>query len=175
MNDTNPNSKTEVGSPVESNYTATIKTNMGTIVISLYDTVAPNTVENFIKLSNKGFYNGIIFHRVIPTFVIQGGDPQGNGMGGPGYKFNDEISEIKFKPYILAMANSGPNSNGSQFFITTGDIGEANMRNLDGKYTIFGEVLSGQDIVDSISRVETDASDKPLSAVTMEAVTISED
>ena len=154
------------------NYTATIKTNMGEILLALYDTKAPNTVNNFMELSNKGFYNGLIFHRVIPTFVIQGGDPNGNGTGGPGYKFDDEISNVKFAPYTLAMANSGPNTNGSQFFITTGDIAESNMRNLDGGYTIFGAVISGKEVVDSISRVERDASDKPLSAVTMELVTI---
>lgn len=171
----NTKTVTEVDNgPIESNYTATIKTNVGEIVLALYDTKAPNTVNNFMELANKGFYNGLIFHRVIPTFVIQGGDPNGNGTGGPGYKFDDEISNVPFKPYTLAMANSGPNTNGSQFFITTGDIQEANMRNLDGGYTIFGAVLSGQDVVDSISRVETDASDKPLSAVTMESVTITE-
>lgn len=158
--------------PIESNYTATIKTSMGDIVLALYDTKAPNTVKNFKDLAEKGFYNGLIFHRVIPTFVIQGGDPNGNGTGGPGYKFDDEISDVKFTPYTLAMANSGPNTNGSQFFITTGDIGEANMRNLDGGYTIFGGVLSGQEVVDSISRVETDANDKPLAPVTMELITI---
>ena len=161
-----------VEGPVESNYTATIKTSMGDIVLALYDTKAPNTVKNFKELAEKGFYNGLIFHRVIPTFVIQGGDPNGNGTGGPGYKFDDEISDVKFTPYTLAMANSGPNTNGSQFFITTGDIGEANMNNLDGGYTIFGGVLSGQEVVDSISRVETDANDKPLSPVTMELITI---
>ncbi len=161
-----------VEGPVESNYTATIKTSMGDIVLALYDTKAPNTVKNFKDLAEKGFYNGLIFHRVIPTFVIQGGDPNGNGTGGPGYKFDDEISDVKFTPYTLAMANSGPNTNGSQFFITTGDIGEANMNNLDGGYTIFGGVLSGQEVVDSISRVETDANDKPLSPVTMELITI---
>lgn len=171
----NKNVDTPIGvdeGPIESNYTATIKTNMGEIVLALYDTKAPNTVNNFMELSNKGFYNGLIFHRVIPTFVIQGGDPNGNGTGGPGYKFDDEISNVKFAPYTLAMANSGPNTNGSQFFITTGDIAESNMRNLDGGYTIFGAVISGKEVVDSISRVERDASDKPLSAVTMELVTI---
>ena len=175
MSFTNMNNSVNVPTvegPVESNYTATIKTSMGDIVLALYDTKAPNTVKNFKDLAEKGFYNGLIFHRVIPTFVIQGGDPNGNGTGGPGYKFDDEISDVKFTPYTLAMANSGPNTNGSQFFITTGDIGEANMNNLDGGYTIFGGVLSGQEVVDSISRVETDANDKPLSPVTMELITI---
>lgn len=175
MSFTNMNNSVNVPTvegPVESNYTATIKTSMGDIVLALYDTKAPNTVKNFKGLAEKGFYNGLIFHRVIPTFVIQGGDPNGNGTGGPGYKFDDEISDVKFTPYTLAMANSGPNTNGSQFFITTGDIGEANMNNLDGGYTIFGGVLSGQEVVDSISRVETDANDKPLAPVTMELITI---
>lgn len=160
--------------PVEYNYTATIKTNMGDIVVALYDTKAPNTVNNFIELSNKGFYNGLIFHRIVPGFVIQGGDPEGTGMGGPGYKFDDEISDVKFKPYTLAMANSGPNTNGSQFFITTGDIDAGNTSNLDGGYTLFGIVLSGQEVVDNISRVERDGGDKPLSDVVMELITISE-
>lgn len=160
--------------PVEYNHTATIKTNMGEIVVALYDTKAPNTVNNFIDLANKGFYNGLIFHRVVPGFVIQGGDPEGTGRGGPGYKFDDEISDVKFKPYTLAMANSGPNTNGSQFFITTGDIDTGNMTNLDGGYTLFGIVLSGQEVVDNISRVERDGSDKPLSDVVMEFITISE-
>lgn len=160
--------------PVEYNYTATIKTNMGDIVVALYDTKAPNTVKNFIDLSNKGFYNGLIFHRIVPGFVIQGGDPEGTGRGGPGYKFDDEISDVKFKPYTLAMANSGPNTNGSQFFITTGDIDSGNMTNLDGGYTLFGIVLSGQEVVDNISRVERDSGDKPLSDVVMELITISE-
>lgn len=159
---------------IVSKYTATIKTNMGEIVVALYDAQAPNTVNNFIELSEKGFYDGLIFHRVVPGFVIQGGDPDGNGRGGPGYKFDDEISDIKFKTYTLAMANSGANTNGSQFFITTGDIQVANLRNLDGGYTIFGSVLSGQDVVDSISRVERDAYEKPLSDVVMESITISE-
>lgn len=160
--------------PVEYNYTATINTNMGDIVVALYDTKAPNTVKNFIDLSNKGFYNGLIFHRIVPGFVIQGGDPEGTGRGGPGYKFDDEISDVKFKPYTLAMANSGPNTNGSQFFITTGDIDAGNMTNLDGGYTLFGIVLSGQEVVDNISRVERDSGDKPLSDVVMELITISE-
>lgn len=173
MDNKNVNTPVEVDEgPIESNYTATIKTNMGEIVLALYDTKAPNTVNNFMELSNKGFYNGLIFHRVIPEFVIQGGDPNGNGTGGPGYKFDDEISNVKFAPYTLAMANSGPNTNGSQFFITTGDIAESTMNHLDGGYTIFGGVLSGQDVVDNISRVQRDGSDKPLSPVTMESVTI---
>lgn len=156
------------------NYTATITTNMGTIEIDLFEKETPQTVKNFVKLSQEGFYNGIIFHRVIPQFVIQGGDPTGTGTGGPGYKFNDEITNRKFEKYSLAMANSGPNTNGSQFFITTGDVQESNLRFLDGKYTLFGKVTSGFDIVDSISRVNTDENDKPVTPVTMESITIQE-
>lgn len=156
------------------NYTATISTNMGTIEVDLFEKETPQTVKNFVKLSQEGFYNGIIFHRVIPQFVIQGGDPTGTGTGGPGYKFNDEITNRKFEKYSLAMANSGPNTNGSQFFITTGDVQESNLRFLDGKYTLFGKVTSGFDIVDSISRVNTDENDKPVTPVTMESITIQE-
>lgn len=156
------------------NYTATITTSMGVIEIDLYEQETPQTVKNFVKLSKEGFYNGLIFHRIIPQFVIQGGDPTGTGMGGPGYKFNDEITNRKFEKYSVAMANSGPNTNGSQFFITTGDIQEANLRFLDGKYTLFGKVTSGFNVVDSISKVDTDANDKPVTSVTMDSITIKE-
>jgi len=156
------------------NYSATIKTNMGNIEIDLFEKETPNTVSNFVKLSNDGFYNGLIFHRVVEGFVIQGGDPNGNGTGGPGYKFNDEITARKFIRYSLAMANSGPNTNGSQFFITLGDIAEENLRNLDGGYTLFGEVTEGTEVVDSIGRVQVDEEDKPLTPVVIESITIKE-
>ncbi|HNW32762.1 MAG TPA: peptidylprolyl isomerase [Candidatus Dojkabacteria bacterium] len=156
------------------NYSATIKTNMGNIEIDLFEKETPNTVSNFVKLSNDGFYNGLIFHRVVEGFVIQGGDPNGNGTGGPGYKFNDEITGRKFTRYSLAMANSGPNTNGSQFFITLGDIAEENLRNLDGGYTLFGEVTEGTEVVDSIGRVQVDEEDKPLTPVVIESITIKE-
>lgn len=121
---------------------ATITTHEGVIVLDLDFKSAPNTVANFVDLSNKGFYNGLIFHRVIPGFMIQGGDPEGNGRGGPGYTFDDEISSLKHEAGVISMANSGPNTNGSQFFIT-----HAPQPHLDGKHTVFGKVISGQDVV----------------------------
>lgn len=156
-------------------YKAVIKTNMGDIQVDLFEKETPKTVENFVSLSKKGFYNGLTFHRIVKTFVIQGGDPKGDGTGDPGYKFNDEITDRKFTKYSLAMANAGRNTNGSQFFITLGNIQDSNLRNLDGKYTLFGVVTSGQDIVDRIGDVQTDEGDKPLSPVVMEEVTIIEE
>lgn len=156
------------------NYTATIKTNMGDIEIDLFEKETPKTVENFVKLSKEGFYNGLIFHRVVKDFVIQGGDPEGTGRGGPGYQFDDEITERKYTKYSLGMANAGPNTNGSQFFITVGSIQDVNLRNLDGKYTLFGIVTSGKDVVDKIAVVSVDENDKPLTPVKMESITIHE-
>jgi len=156
------------------NYTATIKTNMGDIEIDLLEKETPKTVENFVKLSKDGFYNGLIFHRVVKDFVIQGGDPDGTGRGGPGYQFDDEITQRKYTKYSLGMANAGPNTNGSQFFITVGSIQDANLKNLDGGYTLFGVVTSGQDIVDRIGSVSVDENDKPLTPVKMESITIHE-
>ena len=156
------------------NYTATIKTNMGDIEIDLFEKETPKTVENFVKLSKEGFYNGLIFHRVVKDFVIQGGDPEGTGRGGPGYQFDDEITERKYTKYSLGMANAGPNTNGSQFFITVGSIQDVNLRNLDGKYTLFGVVTSGKDVVDRIAVVSVDENDKPLTPVKMESITIHE-
>lgn len=156
------------------NYTATIKTNMGDIEIDLFEKETPKTVENFVKLSKEGFYNGLIFHRVVKDFVIQGGDPEGTGRGGPGYQFDDEITERKYTKYSLGMANAGPNTNGSQFFITVGSIQDANLKNLDGNYTLFGVVTSGKDVVDKIAVVNVDENDKPLTPVKMESITIHE-
>jgi len=156
------------------NYTATIKTNMGDIEIDLFEKETPKTVENFVKLSKEGFYNGLIFHRVVKDFVIQGGDPEGTGRGGPGYQFDDEITERKYTKYSLGMANAGPNTNGSQFFITVGSIQDANLKNLDGNYTLFGVVTSGKDVVDKIAVVSVDENDKPLTPVKMESITIHE-
>lgn len=121
---------------------AIITTHEGEIVLSLDFKAAPNTVANFVELANKGFYNGLTFHRVIPGFMIQGGDPEGNGKGGPGYTIDDEISELKHETGVISMANRGPNTNGSQFFIT-----QLPQHHLDGKHTVFGKVLSGQDVV----------------------------
>jgi len=147
---------------------ATIQTNHGTIEIELFDEDAPKTVENFTKLARDGFYDGVVFHRVIPDFMIQGGDPTGTGMGGPGYQFADEANEYGVVRGALAMANAGPNTNGSQFFIVTAQACPW----LDGKHTVFGRVASGMDVVDAISQLETDGSDRPRDEVRMESVTV---
>jgi cyclophilin family peptidyl-prolyl cis-trans isomerase len=149
---------------------ATIQTNHGTIELELYGDDAPKTVENFSKLSRDGFYDGVIFHRVIPDFMIQGGDPTGTGSGGPGYQFEDEFNDHKVERGALAMANAGPNTNGSQFFIVTADACPW----LDGKHTVFGKVTSGMDIVDTISQLDTDARDRPRDDVRIESVAIAE-
>jgi peptidyl-prolyl cis-trans isomerase B (cyclophilin B) len=143
-----------------------MQTNHGTIELELFDDDAPKTVENFRKLAGDGFYDGLIFHRVIPDFMIQGGCPQGTGTSGPGYQFEDEFNDHKVVRGALAMANAGPNTNGSQFFIVTTEAAPW----LDGKHTVFGEVSSGMDVVDSISAVSTDARDKPQEPVTIERV-----
>ncbi|MFL6005637.1 MAG: peptidylprolyl isomerase [Gaiellaceae bacterium] len=145
---------------------ATLHTSKGAIAVELFDDDAPKTVENFKKLARDGFYDGVIFHRVIPDFMIQGGDPTGTGSGGPGYKFEDEFNEHKVERGALAMANSGPNTNGSQFFIVTADSAPW----LDGKHTVFGRVTDGMDAVDAISEVERDSRDKPRDDVTIERV-----
>jgi cyclophilin family peptidyl-prolyl cis-trans isomerase len=147
---------------------ATLHTNHGAIAIELFDEDAPKTVENFLKLSRDGFYDGVVFHRIIPDFMIQGGDPTGTGTGGPGYSFEDEFNDHKVERGALAMANAGPNTNGSQFFIVTTQAAPW----LDGKHTVFGRVTEGMDAVDSISAVETDANDKPREAVTIERVEV---
>jgi peptidyl-prolyl cis-trans isomerase B (cyclophilin B) len=149
---------------------ATLHTNAGAIVLELYDEDAPKTVENFRKLAADGFYDDLVFHRVIPDFMIQGGCPEGTGTGGPGYTFEDEINQHKVERGALAMANAGPNTNGSQFFIVT----TAAAPWLDGKHTVFGRVVEGMDAVDSIERTQTDASDRPLEPQTIERVELSE-
>ena len=140
---------------------ATLHTNQGAIELELFDDAAPKTVENFRKLATDGFYDGVIFHRVIPDFMIQGGDPTGTGTGGPGYSFEDEFNDHPVARGALAMANAGPNTNGSQFFIVTADACPW----LDGKHTVFGRVTEGMDVVDRISQVERDARDMPREAV----------
>jgi cyclophilin family peptidyl-prolyl cis-trans isomerase len=147
---------------------ATMQTNQGPIEIELFDDDAPKTVENFKKLANDGFYNGVIFHRVIPDFMIQGGDPTGTGTGGPGYQFEDEFNDNKVERGALAMANAGPNTNGSQFFIVTADATPW----LDGKHTVFGKVTSGMDVVDAIEQTATDSRDKPLEEMRIESITL---
>jgi cyclophilin family peptidyl-prolyl cis-trans isomerase len=148
---------------------ATLHTNKGAIAIELFDDDAPKTVENFKKLVGDGFYDGVIFHRVIPDFMIQGGDPTGTGRGGPGYTFEDEINDHKVERGALAMANAGPNTNGSQFFIVTADSAPW----LDGKHTVFGRVTDGMKAVDAISEADRDANDKPRDDVTIERVELS--
>ena len=155
------------------NYTAKIKTNMGDIEIDLLEKETPIAVNNFIFLAKENFFNGIIFHRVVKGFVIQGGDPTGTGTGGPGYTFQDEVNKRKYTKYSVGMANSGPNSNGSQFFIVTGTIQEGNLDALNsGTYTLFGEVTNGKDIVDTIEKVSVDSNDKPNNPVIIQLVEI---
>jgi len=145
-------------------------TNHGTIEIELFEGDAPKTVENFTKLSQDGFYDGLIFHRVIKDFMIQGGCPEGTGTGGPGYTFEDEFNDNKIVRGALAMANAGPNTNGSQFFIVTTDAAPW----LDGKHTVFGRVTEGMDTVDSIEGTETGAQDRPVADAVIERVEVSE-
>ena len=147
---------------------ATLQTNHGAIDIELYDEDAPKTVENFKTLAQKGFYDGVIFHRVISDFMIQGGDPTGTGSGGPGYRFDDEFNDHKVERGALAMANMGPNTNGSQFFIVTADACPW----LDGKHTVFGRVTSGMDVVTAIEQVETGPGDRPREDVRIESVSL---
>src|SRR4026209_1761602 len=140
-----------------SDLTATLTTTRGPINIRLFPDKAPVTVANFVNLVQRGYYDGLSFHRVIPDFMIQGGCPKGTGTGGPGYTFEDEFNDHKIVRGALAMANAGPNTNGSQFFIV--HTGAAPW--LDGKHTVFGEVVDGMDVVDAIESTPTDASDKP--------------
>jgi cyclophilin family peptidyl-prolyl cis-trans isomerase len=149
--------------------TATLHTSEGTIELELFPAEALKTVDNFTKLAGDGFYDGLVFHRVIPDFMIQGGCPQGTGTGGPGYQFEDEFNEHKIERGALAMANAGPNTNGSQFFIVTTEAAPW----LDGKHTVFGKVTSGQDVADRISTVDRDAHDRPVTPVTIDRVELS--
>lgn len=146
--------------------TAVMHTNAGQITIELFDDDAPKTVENFRKLAEDGFYDGLVFHRVIRDFMIQGGCPQGTGTGGPGYQFEDEFNQNKIVRGALAMANSGPDTNGSQFFIVTTDAAPW----LDGKHTVFGQVTDGMDTVDAIEATETGSGDRPVEAQTIERI-----
>jgi cyclophilin family peptidyl-prolyl cis-trans isomerase len=148
--------------------TATLQTNHGEIELELFDEDAPKTVQNFRELAQKGFYDGLTFHRVIPDFMIQGGDPRGDGTGGPGYTFEDESNGRKVERGALAMANAGPNTNGSQFFVVTAE----SCPWLDGKHTVFGRVASGMDVVDAISQLPAD-SDRPHEAALIERVALS--
>jgi peptidyl-prolyl cis-trans isomerase A (cyclophilin A) len=169
---------------VAEDLTATLRTTLGTIVVRLFPDQAPKTVANFVGLaegstewtdpntgrrSTDSLYNGTIFHRVIDDFMLQGGDPLGTGTGGPGYEFDDEIHpDLRFdRPHLLAMANAGPGTNGSQFFITV-----VPTPHLNGRHTIFGEVVEGNDVVDTIAKTETDRRDRPVKDVVLESVTI---
>ena len=145
---------------------ATLHTNHGPVEIEFFDAEAPKTVENFRKLSADGFYDGLTFHRVIPEFMIQGGDPEGTGTGGPGYEFEDEINPHKIVRGALAMANAGPNTNGSQFFLVT--VEEAPW--LAGKHTVFGQVTGGMDAIDAIEALPTDGRDRPTEPAVIERV-----
>jgi peptidyl-prolyl cis-trans isomerase B (cyclophilin B) len=149
---------------------ATFHTNHGEIEVEFFDDDAPKTVDNFLKLTRDGYYDGLTFHRVIPDFMIQGGCPQGTGRGGPGYTFDDEFNEHKVARGALAMANAGPDTNGSQFFIVTTEAAPW----LDGKHTVFGQVTSGMEVVDRISEVPRDSSDKPREPVTIDRVELEE-
>jgi cyclophilin family peptidyl-prolyl cis-trans isomerase len=148
--------------------TANMNTTLGTIELELFDDDAPKTVENFRKLSTDGFYDGVIFHRVIPDFMIQGGCPKGTGTGGPGYTFEDEFNQHKIVRGALAMANAGPNTNGSQFFIVTKDSAPW----LDGKHTVFGQVTAGMDAVDAIEALPTGAKDRPTEPPVIESIAL---
>jgi cyclophilin family peptidyl-prolyl cis-trans isomerase len=147
---------------------ATLHTNQGAVELELFPEAAPKTVDNFVKLARDGFYEGVIFHRVIPDFMIQGGDPTGTGSGGPGYTFEDEFNDHKIVRGALAMANAGPNTNGSQFFIVTAEACPW----LDGKHTVFGRVTSGMEVVDAIEALPRDSRDKPRENAVIERVEI---
>jgi cyclophilin family peptidyl-prolyl cis-trans isomerase len=148
---------------------AILHTNYGPIHVELFPDDAPKTVENFVRLAGEGFYDKLIFHRVIPDFMIQGGDPTGTGSGGPGYSFEDELNQHKVERGALAMANAGPNTNGSQFFIVTADACPW----LDGKHTVFGRVTEGEDVVGRISQLPRDSRDKPQEDAVIERVEVS--
>ena len=149
---------------------ATLHTNAGAINVELYDSDAPKTVENFRKLAGDGFYDGLIFHRVITDFMIQGGCPEGTGRGGPGYTFEDEPNQHSVERGALAMANAGPNTNGSQFFIVTTEAAPW----LNGKHTVFGKVTGGMETVDAIEGTETDGADRPVEPQVIERVELSD-
>jgi len=149
-------------------YTATIATSAGVMTAELFPGDAPNTVNNFVFLARDGYYDSVIFHRVISGFMIQGGDPTGTGRGGPGYRFNDEPVERPYLRGTLAMANAGPNTNGSQFFIMHRDYG------LPPQYTIFGKLSAGEDVVDAIARAPKGPGDRPIDPVTIESIAIVE-
>ncbi|MGF1575268.1 MAG: peptidylprolyl isomerase [Cyanophyceae cyanobacterium] len=150
----------------EATYTATLETSAGTMVLELLPQEAPKTVNNFVFLANEGFYEDVIFHRVIQGFMIQGGDPTGTGTGGPGYRFEDEPVQRPYSRGTVAMANAGPNTNGSQFFIMHADYA------LPPNYTVFGQLLEGEDVLDAIATAPTGGMDRPTAPVVIESITI---
>jgi peptidyl-prolyl cis-trans isomerase B (cyclophilin B) len=149
---------------------ATLQTSAGPVSVELHDEAAPNTVANFRKLATEGFYNGLTFHRVIPDFMIQGGCPEGTGTGGPGYSFEDEINDHKVVRGALAMANAGPDTNGSQFFIVTTEAAPW----LDGKHTVFGRVTDGMEAVEAIEAAPTGGNDRPLEPQVIERIELAD-
>ncbi len=165
------NSPPEMVIDPQKRYTATMSTSLGDLVIALDAVQAPKTVNNFVFLARQGFYDGVIFHRIISGFMIQGGDPTGTGRGGPGYRFADELPRRgQYEVGSIAMANAGPNTNGSQFFIVSGRNGVS----LPPQYSLFGKVVKGLDVVDQIEKVRTGAGDRPATDVTINSVTITE-
>ena len=149
---------------------ATLQTSAGPVSVELFDEDAPKTVENFRRLAAEGFYDGLVFHRIIKDFMIQGGCPEGTGRGGPGYTFEDEINQHKLERGALAMANAGPNTNGSQFFIVTADRAPW----LDGKHTVFGRVTAGMEAVEAIEATDTDTDDRPVRPQRIERVELAD-
>ena len=158
----------DMGIDPSKRYTATMETSMGTLVIALDAINAPQTVNNFVSLAAQHYYDGVIFHRIINGFMCQGGDPTGTGRGGPGYKFNDEPVKQKYQIGSVAMANAGPNTNGSQFFLISGPSGVG----LPPQYNHFGQVVKGLDVIDAMQRVDTDRGDRPRTDVVINSVTI---
>jgi cyclophilin family peptidyl-prolyl cis-trans isomerase len=162
------NAAPEMGIDPSKRYTATIDTSMGTLVVALDAINAPLSVNNFVFLAAQHYYDGVVFHRIINGFMCQGGDPTGTGRGGPGYRFNDEPVKQKYQIGSMAMANAGPNTNGSQFFLISGPSGV----NLPPQYNHFGQVVKGLEVVDAMQRVDTDKSDRPRTDVVINSVTI---
>lgn len=156
-------------------YKVILRTSIGDIKVDLFEDETPETVNNFLFLISQNYYKNVIFHRVVKDFVIQSGDPTGTGQGNPGYTIDDEITYREYGKYSVGMANSGPDTNGSQFFITSNNISGSNINALNGKYTLFGEVIEGFAIVDSIERVTVDSNDKPVNDVVIESIQILED
>ncbi|WKZ82047.1 MAG: peptidylprolyl isomerase [Acidimicrobiia bacterium] len=152
---------------LDGEYSATLHTSLGEVTIEFFPAEAPRAVNNFLFLASDGFYDGVIFHRIVPGFVIQAGDPTGTGRGGPGYTFRDELEDPRgYTRGTVAMANAGPNTNGSQFFVCLGDL------RLPKAYTIFGKVTSGMEVVDAIAALPTDAQDRPADPPTIDSVTV---